>query len=105
MDPADELRKRGYEVQQFTEYHFRVEGVFDFWTGARGCRWWYHTTDERGKCPPDQIIFRVRHLLGEPGSLKTEIPKEEFVRRLVAIGWPQEESEAAWKERQSFLTS
>jgi hypothetical protein len=101
MHPAEKLRKLGYEVQQFSVYHFRVEGVLDFWMGSRGCKWWYRTTDERGKRPPDQIVFFVQHILGDPGALKIEIPKEEFVRRLVSIGWSEKEANEAWNTKQS----
>ena len=103
MGPAEKLRKMGYEVVQFSEYHFRVEDVFDFWL-PRG-KWHYRTTDTRGKKPLDQIPFLVESMLGRPGQLKIEIPKAEFVRRLVSIGWSQKEAENAWNEKQSLLTS
>src|SRR6202142_4729313 len=101
MGPAEPIRKLGYEVVQFNEWHFRVEGVLDFWTGHRGCKWWYRVTDERGKRPPDQMVFFVQHLLGEPNAHRIEVPEEEFVQRLVSIGWSEKEAREQWTTRQS----
>lgn len=101
MDTVEELRNLGYEVKTFNSWHHRVEGVFDFWTGRSGCKWWYRTTGERGHRPPDQIKYLVKALLGDPGALKIEIPQDEFIRRLVSIGWSEKEANDAWIEKQS----
>lgn len=100
MDPAATLRKQGYQVVQFSEYHFRIEGVFDFWLSRRGCKWWYQTTGERGHRPPDQIPYLVGHLLGAPLPPGTTTEKE-FIGTLVRIGWPVEEARKEWNARKS----
>jgi len=105
MDIVDELRKLGYEVKSFTSLHHRVEGVFDFWTGKSGCKWWYRTTDERGHRPQDQIKYLVKALLGEPSSLPGAVAEEEFVHRLVSIGWSEKDAREQWKEWSSKAAS
>jgi hypothetical protein len=101
VHPADDLRNMGYEVHAFNDHHFRVEGVFDFYIGKRGSHWWFQVTNERGHRPPDQIKYLVIALLGDPGTIKVKVPKDEFIRRLVAIGWSEKEALEAWNERSS----
>jgi len=54
MGIVGELRKMGYEVKQFSAYHFRVNGKFDFWL-PRG-KWFDLVTLERGRKPLDQLV-------------------------------------------------
>ena len=105
MDIVEELRKLGYEVKSFNQWHHRVENVFDFWTGKSGCKWWYRTTDERGNRPPDQIKFLVKALLGDPGTLPGAVTEHDFVHRLVSIGWSEKEAREQWKEWSSRAAS
>jgi hypothetical protein len=72
MDPVTKLRKLGYSVVAFSEYHFRVEDVFDFWVGKSGCKWHDRVTDERGHKPPDQIVQWIAVRLGKPGEKATK---------------------------------
>lgn len=105
-DPVEQLRKLGYTVNRFSQWHHRVDGVFDFWTTKRGDEWHWHdlSVDERGVKPPDQIVYFIQQRVGKPNT-STHVTKAEFIRRLVEIGWTPGESEAAWKEKQSRLTS
>lgn len=57
MEPIVTLREMGFRVHQFTEYHFLVNGQFDFWL-PRG-KWHDRKTGERGRKPLDQIPFFV----------------------------------------------
>jgi hypothetical protein len=61
MDPVTQLREMGYIVEQFNEYHFRVEHCFEFWL-PHG-RWHDMDSGERGKKPLEQIPFFVSHRL------------------------------------------
>jgi len=60
MDVADELRKMGYKVQKFTEWHFRVSWM-EFWL-PRG-KWHDMRTGDRGQKPLDQIPFFIHRRL------------------------------------------
>jgi hypothetical protein len=104
MDLIKKLQKLGYDVKQFTECHYRVDDVFEFWTGKRGWKWHYMPTGERGSRPPDQLLYYIQQRLGDPGT-STHVSKAEFIRRLVEIGWTPGEAEQSWKERQSSHTS
>lgn len=105
MTYEDQLLKLGYEVQRFNEWHHRVDGVFDFWTGSTGCKWHDRVTNERGSKPPDQIVFFIQQKLGRPGAAKVGVTKAEFIRRLVSIGWTYEEGEKEWYDKKSRHTS
>lgn len=95
MDLPQRLARKGFIVQQFDEYHFRVNGEFDFWYNAKGCSlsWWDRITDRRGRKPIDQMFhFIVRRF--------SDVSHQEFVKRLMAIGWIEREAEEAWQKRQ-----
>ena len=96
MGPASQLRKMGFTVHAFSEYHFRVNDVFDFWL-PRG-KWHDLVTGDRGRKPLDQIPHFVARRLRER---KCEVNKEDFIERLFHIGWSKQEAEKAWTERQS----
>lgn len=61
MGPVERIRAMGFEVRQFSPYHFRVEEVFEFWL-PRG-KWHDMRTGERGQKPLDQIPFFVKRRL------------------------------------------
>lgn len=100
MGPADQLRQMGFRVKQYNEYHFRVNGEFDFWL-PRG-KWHDLITGDRGRKPIEQIHFFIKERLADRPC---EANKEDFINRLIALGWSREESEEAWTERQSKVTS
>jgi hypothetical protein len=95
-----DLRKKGFEVQQFDEYHHRVNGEFDFWTNEHGKPFTWHDliSGDWGKEPADQIVNFVVQRLSSP---RPEVNKEQFVDRLVAIGWERKEAEESWSARKS----
>ena len=105
MHPVDELYKLGYSIQSFSQWHHRVEGVFDFWINKRdpSNRWHDIVTGERGIKPQGQLVHFIKQRLGVPGA--TEVPQQEFVRRLVEIGWTEEEATKSWNERKSKVMS
>jgi len=93
------LEKAGFRVQQFDPYHHRVNGEIDVWTNARGraLSWHDRFTGDRGKVPENQVVHLLKRRLDrEP----VECTREEYMNRLMAIGWTYEESEASWNERQ-----
>jgi hypothetical protein len=55
-------------------------------------------TGDRGRKPLDQIPHFVARRLNETHG---EVEKEDFVNRLVGIGWSLKEAEEAWTERKS----
>lgn len=97
MDPATQLREWGYDVVQFTPWHFRVEGRLDFWL-PRG-KWYDFATHEKGQKPLDQIAFFFRARLGAP---MTNSDEQSFVNALISAGWDEKEAREAWKERRSI---
>lgn len=99
MGPVEKLRELGHEVHAFSEYHFRVDDVFDFWY-PRG-RWHDLVTGERGQKPLSQMHFFVHNRLTDR---PTDILKEQFVQSLIDIGWTKEEAEKAWLEKTSNQT-
>ncbi|MGC2234297.1 MAG: hypothetical protein WBA09_22540 [Candidatus Acidiferrum sp.] len=95
-----QLEKAGLRVQQFDPYHHRVNGEIDVWTNAQGraLSWHDRFTGDRGHIPEDQVVqFLKRRLDREP----SDCTREEFMSRLMQIGWSYEESEKSWKERSS----
>lgn len=62
MGVVEQLRQLGYEVKQFSEYHFRVNERIDFWL-PRG-KWHDLLTGERGRKPLDQLQFLMEQKLG-----------------------------------------
>lgn len=102
MDIVRQLKKLGFTVELFNCYHHRVNGEFDFWTNShgKGVRWHDTFTGDRGIKPEKQIVhfIKVRLLEREP----SDVTKEEFMQRLMQIGWTYEEGEKAWNERQSL---
>ena len=104
MEVAGKLRELGHEVLQFSEYHFRVDEVFDYWL-PRG-KWWDRVTGERESIrfrkPLDQLAFFIHERLVNP---PTEVTEKLFVHRLVEIGWTEKEAKQSWKERQSLAAS
>ncbi len=55
------LRRQGYDVEQKTEHHFRVNGILDLWPIHN--RWHDLRTQERGgaKCLATFVKERIRH--------------------------------------------
>jgi hypothetical protein len=99
MGPVERLRELGHEVRQFTEYHYRVDGVFDFWY-PRG-RWHDLVTLERGQKPVEQMHFFVHERLsGTARELK-----ESFIEKLIAGGWSREEAVEQCNVKKSKATS
>lgn len=95
-----QLKKLGFTVAQFNEYHCRVNGDFDFWLNARGrgLHWHDRFTGDRGIKPQDQIVNFIKVRLERESF---DVTREEFMQRLMQIGWKYEEAEKSWKERQS----
>jgi len=82
MDPAAKLRKMGFHVHQFTEYHFRVNDEFDYYL-PRG-KWHDLLTGERGRKPLDQIPFFVKQRLSERRMHPAD--RDTFIEGLKQIG-------------------
>lgn len=101
MDLVHELARRGFTVQKFDEWHYRVNGEFDFWFNAKGrsITWWDRIADQRGRKPEDQLLLFIVRRLTDPPAV--EVPHEEFVRRLTGFGWTHRDAEEAWQKRQS----
>jgi hypothetical protein len=95
-----ELEKQGFKVQQFDEYHFRVNGEFDFWLNhrARPLSWHDRLSGERGYKPEAQIVPFIRNRLADRTMKVAE--KDEFIGNLKQIGWSQVEAEKEWSARQ-----
>lgn len=66
MGPAEQLRKKGHSVEQFSTYHFLVGGRIEFWL-PRG-KWHDRETGERGQKPLDQLALFISRRLEEPCS-------------------------------------
>jgi hypothetical protein len=65
MDPEiKHLVKKGYQVQAFTPYHFRINGKLDMWPGRRR-RFHNRVNGERGQYPLDNkdlVAFMEKQL-------------------------------------------
>ena len=96
-----QLEKAGFRIQQFDPYHHRVNGEFDVWTNERGraLTWHDRFTGDWGRVPEDQVVHFIKRRLERE---EMECTKEEFMNRLMQIGWPFEEAEKSWNERQSL---
>lgn len=99
-DIVRKLEKAGFTVQQFNEYHCRVNGDFDFWLNERGKALAWHDcyTGDRGYKPEDQMVNFIKVRLAREPS---EVTEEEFMQRLMQIGWTREEAKREWKERRA----
>lgn len=99
MDLIQRLRNKGLTVRQFDEFHFRVNNEFDVWFNVKmkGLSWWDRITDQRGRKPEEQMYWFILRRFAEPSQ--TDVPHEEFIRRLVNIGWAEKEAEEAWQKR------
>jgi hypothetical protein len=100
MGPAEKLRELGHEVRQFTEYHYRVDGVFDFWY-PRG-RWHDLVTGDRGQKPIAQMHFFVHERLAPDVR---GFNRGAFIQNLIEIGWSKEEAIKEWNAKESKATS
>jgi hypothetical protein len=97
---VEKLREMGHEVYAFSDHHFRVDGVFDFWY-PRGM-WHDIVTGERGNKPLEQMPFFVHNRLEDR---PVEIGKQDFIKTLIDIGWSKEEAEESWREKTSPVKS
>jgi hypothetical protein len=98
-DLIKKLEKAGLRVQRFDEYHHRVNGEIDVWTNERGrpLTWHDWITGDWGKKPAEQVVKWILQRVSVP---RPDVTKEQFVDRLVAIGWDRKDAEASWSERQ-----
>lgn len=98
MDIARKLEKLGFAVQKFNEWHYRVNDDFDFWVNARNkaLAWHDRFTGDRGWKPEDQIVSFIKVRLRRDPS---EVTEEEFMQRLMQIGWTFEEAKHEWNAR------
>ena len=97
-DLVRNLEKAGFQVQLFDTFHHRINGEIDVWTNSRGraLSWHDRFTGDRGRVPENQVVFFVKRRLQREN---TEQTKEEFMNRLMQIGWKYEEAEKSWNER------
>jgi len=87
------IRKKGYDVQEFTPYHFRVEGKLDIFPNDKMYRpWKWHDTRNgmRGALDKHTAIQFVSSYLGPP---QEEAPLPDQVEFLVNLGWERAEAE------------
>jgi hypothetical protein len=101
FDPSliKKLEKADLRVQQFDPYHHRVNGEIDVWTNKRGrpLTWHDWITGDWGKKPEDQI---VKWLVNRLSSPRPDVTEEQFIERLVSIGWGRKEARESWTARQ-----
>lgn len=98
MGIVDSLRKRGFEVIAFNEFHHRVNREFDFWKNDKGrlVAWHDRIIGDRGRVYPEKLFPLIQ---GRLRDRPVEVAKEEFIARLVSIGWTANDAERAWSER------
>jgi len=104
MRLIDRLRKEGFEVVAFDAYHHRVNGEFDFWLNDHGnpYQWHHRPSGRRGAVRRDCLVKQINTFLKEE---LPQVSKEEFVRRLVEIGWSAKEADKEWNDRNSTAKS
>ena len=94
MDIIKTIEEMGFKVRQFSEYHVRVNGVFDFWF-PRGY-WHDRYTGERGKTP---VLHMAKFIKKRFTTSAPEITREEFIRRMTKeIGWSEAEAIQGWED-------
>lgn len=83
-------------VQKFNDFHYRINGEFDFWVNAsdRPCVWHDRLTEDRGEVWPWLLFkFVMRRLKGP----RPEVNKSVFVSRLMETGFTRKDAEKAWE--------
>jgi hypothetical protein len=58
MRQIDALRESGFQVQQFTEYHYRINGRLDLWTTWG--KWHDVKKNIRGRCQGTSLVAFVK---------------------------------------------
>lgn len=76
MGPVEILREWGFEVHEFTSWHFRVNGEFDFYL-PRG-KWHDLVLGDRGTKPLDQIPYFVKTRLEGRKACKERQLHQDF---------------------------
>lgn len=100
MTLAQKLERAGFKVEHFDCFHKRIDGLLDIWGNSHGrpLKWHDLYSQERGKVRESEAFSFVKNRLAAP---RTEASRESFLHTLcVACGWPHEEAEKAWDERQ-----
>lgn len=94
------LKKAGFRIQQFDDYHHRVNGEVDFWLNGRFRHLSFHDriTGARGSLTPHQLFQSIKSRLESPRE-ELAVTREEFMQSLFQIGWGYEEAENAWEDR------
>jgi hypothetical protein len=94
-----QLEKQGFTVEMFNEWHFRVNGEFDFWLNVRGrsISWHDRISGERGHKPEAQLVSFIRNRLTDRSMRPAD--KDEFVGNLRQIGWSRADAEKEWSAR------
>lgn len=97
MSIADRLRKRGFQVEEFSRYHFRINRELDFFKNEHGRPFAWHdrVTDVRGELPQEKLWPFIIKRFDKPPI----IHEEEFVARLMHIGWTEQEAREAYAQR------